>query len=226
MNSKIALVFCGQGRSVESAYESIKEKIIDVYNPDIYCHLWWDDSIEKNGYHGHNRDYRTPKELPSLIKNYYNPKKFLIQPPISDWNTPDLINIKCSSKETFISQLYSIQESFNLLNWSEYDFIIKCRYDLKIINFPNLYLLDNKKFYTGFNNGEFYYDDPYFFSDLCYILPNNMKKYMQIIDNINNFSMFSDCVPEHILFDTLKLLNLTEKMVRFSSNEFHCDVIR
>jgi hypothetical protein len=223
---KVALVFCGQGRSVVQASNSIKEKIIDVYNPDIFCHLWWDEHIEKSGYDGHNRHYAVSENLLNFISSFYKPKNFLFEPPITNWNSSELMNFNCPDHQTFLSQFYSIQKAFNLLEWSQYDFIIKMRYDLKVIKFPNLENLDKNIFYTGYDNGDFYYEDPIYFSDLCYILPNNLKQFTQIIDNINTFKILNDCVPEHVIKKTFRIFDLQSRMVRLSIDDFYCDVIR
>ena len=135
---KIALVLHGQGRSILSAYKSIKKEIIDVYKPDIFCHLWWDDEIKKNGYVGYGRHYIVDKDIPKIVTELYSPKKIVVEPKITDWETPELTNLKCGHYQTFVSQLYSIQKACDLFDWSEYDFIIKCRYDLEIIKFPEL----------------------------------------------------------------------------------------
>ena len=223
---KIALVLHGQGRSILSAHKSIKKEIIDVYKPDIFCHLWWDDEIKKNGYVGYGRHYIVDKDIPKIVTELYSPKKIVVEPKITDWETPELTNLKCGHYQTFISQLYSIQKACDLFDWSEYDFIIKCRYDLEIIKFPELDKLDEKTFYTGYDNGVFYYDNPIYFSDLCYIMPNDMKQFTQFIDNLNNYKIFYDCVPEHVIEKTVQILNFHKKMVRMSINDFYCDVIR
>lgn len=208
------------------AYKSIKEKIIDVYNPHVYCHLWWDANIKENGYHSYNRHYSVPNNTPEIIEKLYSPKKFLIEEEIKDLSTYTLNLISCPSMLTFLSQLISIQKSLSLFDWSDYDFILKWRYDLEVIKFPDLSKLDKTKFYTGYNDKSHYYDDPNFFSDLSYILPNDMKQYSQVISNMHSLKIYHTCVPEHIMSDTLKRLNLREKMIRLPSEEFYCDVIR
>jgi len=223
---KVAVFICGQGRNVLNSFESIKKNILDVYDTDVYCQLWWDDEIKNNGYDGLFKHYDVQPDLPELINKLYSPKKFLIEPPINNWGKPELENFRCPSKEPFLSQFYSVQNASNLFNWDEYDFIIKCRYDVNVIKIPNLHTLDKTKMYTGFDNGEFYYDDPYYFSDILYILPNHMKQFTQIIDNLNNFKQYDDCVPEHVFVNQVKNLNIMSNIIRLNIDEYSCNVIR
>lgn len=231
---KIALILNGQGRTnpLTSAYPSIKKNILDVYNPDVFCHLWWDDDIIKNGYKGSHHNFLVDINTPEIIKNLYSPKKMLIQPQINVWTHPDLLGINCPSKETFISQLYGLQQVSNLFNWSDYDFIIKWRYDLEVVNFMNLNELDKTKLHTFCHilneKGEI---DPFypnnFFDDTGYILPNDIKQFLQIIDNINDLKLYNEnCVPENILTKTLELLGLNFKLKRYHLNKFYGKILR
>jgi hypothetical protein len=232
---KVALILSGQGRSsLKSSFNSIKKHILDVYDTDVYCHLWWDEEISKNGFYVglQNTTYSTDNNMPEIIKNLYSPKKMLIQPQINVWAHPDLLDINCPSKESFISQLYGLQEVSNLFNWSDYDFIIKWRYDLEVVNFMNLNELDKTKLHTFCHvlneNGET--DLPFptnFFDDPGYILPNDMKQFLQFIDNINDLKLYgSDCVPENIISRTLELLGLNYKLKRHHINKFYGNILR
>lgn len=213
---KIAIVFSGQGRWAEYAYSSIKEKILDKYDVDVYCQMWWDDEIKENGYVGSRRTYDVPNDLPKIVERLYNPKQFLIN------KSSDLSEYPYGHLP-FVSQFVGIQRACNLFDWSQYDFIVKMRYDLEVYNFPDLHLLDKTKFYTGCDDGSFYYDDLDFFSDLSYILPNDMKQFTQVIDNVitNRLQIIS---PEQVLFTTLKLLNFRDRMIRLSWQQYGCDI--
>ena len=48
---KIALMLHGQGRNLINGFNSLK-KILDNYDVDVYCQVWWDDNIKSNGYVG------------------------------------------------------------------------------------------------------------------------------------------------------------------------------
>lgn len=232
---KVALLLSGQGRnSLKECFNSIQKHILDVYDTDVYCHLWWDEETSKNGYYvgSQNAIHQTDKNIPEIIKRLYSPKKILIQPQINVWEHPDLLNINCPDKESFISQLYGIQQVSNLFNWSEYDFIIKWRYDLEVVNFLNLNEIDKTKFHSFCHilneNGET--EPPYpnnFFDDPGYILPNDMKQYLQFIDNINELKLYDgNCVPEGILTKTLELMGFNPKLKRYHINIFYGKIVR
>lgn len=53
---KLACLFYGQPRFLENkdAYRSIKELIIDRYNADVYCHMWYAGT---RSHYGHNDAY-------------------------------------------------------------------------------------------------------------------------------------------------------------------------
>ena len=69
---KVAIFICGQGRNVLNSFESIKKNILDVYDTDVYCQLWWDDEIKNNGYEGHFVHCDVQPDLPELININFN----------------------------------------------------------------------------------------------------------------------------------------------------------
>jgi len=134
----IALLICGQARYYKDGYKSIKENIIDKYNPDIYIHTW----KYKNNY-----AYSAPWNNLGKIKiddndindyiKLYNPKKYKIEnslekiPLTKDYE-------RTSSKYTkYNYYLYSLNECYNLIeNKLDYDIYIIVRSDVIIYNFP------------------------------------------------------------------------------------------
>jgi hypothetical protein len=96
----------------------------------------------------------------------------------------------------------------------------------------NLNELDKTKLHTFCHvlneNGET--DLPFptnFFDDPGYILPNDMKQFLQFIDNINDLKLYgSDCVPENIISRTLELLGLNYKLKRHHINKFYGNILR
>lgn len=232
---KVALLLSGQGRSsLKKCFTSIKKHILDVYDTDVYCHLWWDEKTSNDGFYVgfQNVIYPTEKDMPQIIKNLYSPKKMIIQEQIDVWSHPDLLNINCPDKESFISQLYGLQQVSNLFDWSEYDFIIRWRYDLEVVNFLNLNELDKTKLHTFCHvldeNGETGPPFPkHFFDDPGYILPNDMKQFLQFIDNVNNLKIYdSNCAPENITNKSLELLGFDYKLKRYHINKFYGNIVR
>jgi len=60
-----------------------------------------------------------------------------------------------------------------------------------------------------------------------YILPNDMKQYLQFIDNVDNLKLYgSDCVPENISTKTLELLGFNNKLKRYHINKFYGNILR
>jgi hypothetical protein len=137
---KIALLICGQSRFFKKGYESIKEKIIDQYNPDIYIHTW----KYKNNY-AYSSQWNNLGKIKideNDINEYielYKPIKYKIE------NSLDSIPLtrnyeKTSSKYTkynFYSYLYSLNQCYNLIeNKQDYNIYIIIRSDVMIYNFP------------------------------------------------------------------------------------------
>jgi len=136
----IALLICGQSRFFKGGYKSIKENIIDIYNPDIYIHTW----KYKNNY-----AYSAPWNNLDKIKidendiseyiNLYKPKKYKIENSLE--NIPLKNNYeRTSSKYTkynYYSYLYSLNQCYHLIeNKSDYNIYIIIRSDVMIYNFP------------------------------------------------------------------------------------------
>ena len=97
------------------------------------------------------------ENTPELIVELYKPKKIIVT---NDFyfgeENNDLYreltrfkNIECG--ETFFSlcQLKGISEVSNLFDWSEYDFIVKMRYDCGFEKFPDLINLEKNKIYAA-----------------------------------------------------------------------------
>ena len=42
---RIALCLSGQPRFFEKCSQSLIDNLIDIYNPDIFAHAWWDDNL-------------------------------------------------------------------------------------------------------------------------------------------------------------------------------------
>ena len=130
---KIALLLFGQARFVEQCYEKIKSDILDIYNPDVYCHMWWDDDIKNNGYVGNKGNYLVPSDTPKIVTDLYSPKKIIIEEPFKNREGVNDIFIKypeleylskIPSAEHYLSQIYSLQKVSELFDWKNYDFII------------------------------------------------------------------------------------------------------
>lgn len=169
---KVALLFFGQPRYVDNIdiIETYKKSILDKYETDVFCHMWWKETGGEYDYSSWSKIDKCPisKNAPEIITNNYNPiiigiedpktfefptnaKKFVDDkftgkhPDGNHWNSKNYSNV--------MSQLYSIKSVTNILNsYSDeikinYDWIVLARYDTVLINFPNLNHCNPDKFY-------------------------------------------------------------------------------
>ena len=68
-NLNIALLITGQIRNAKESYPSIKEKILDVYNPDVFIETWSNSSKIISHFNGLLENDSTLDE----IEKMYNP---------------------------------------------------------------------------------------------------------------------------------------------------------
>ena len=211
---KIALLLCGQARFFKDGYKSIKEKIIDIYNPDIYIHTW----KYKNNY-----AYSAPWNYLGKIKidendineyiDLYKPKNYKIEKSLE--TTPLKNNYeRTSSKYTkynFYSYLYSLKECYNLIeNKSDYDIYIIVRCDVIIYNFPEPNL-EYIQLWNRFPDREEVLETmivsiPYKFIDIYLELINNLDNYYEKGYSFNYEEMTHAHFKEQNLYiNTLKL---------------------
>jgi hypothetical protein len=224
---KIALLLCGQARYFKDGYKSIKENIIDKYNPDIFIHTW----RYKNKY-----AYSAPWNNLGKIKidlddineyiELYKPKKYMIENSLETIPlTKDYI--KTSSKYTkynFYSYLYSLNKCYNLIeNKSDYNIYIIVRSDVIIYNFPEPNL-DYIQIWNRFPYREEVIDTmivniPYKFIDIYIDLINNLDIYYEKGYSFNYEEMMHAHFKENNLYNnTLKLNETIFKWGYFRNN--------
>ena len=241
---KIALLLHGQLRLLHEVFDDIKEKILDVYKPDVYCQVWWDEDIEKNGYTSINKKYIPPENAIKELKKLYNPKKLRIDKNYktiiengNEWNSeiyrdyPKLLSYKMNPNVAdYFGQFLSIQNVSNLVNWGDYDFIVKWRYDFRPINFPDLKKLNRTKFYTQTDSHGTLSHKNDEFLDTCYIIPNDMENYLDIFNYLNEDAQNKDgcqsiapnrsCCPESVYGHYLNKLNYLDRLIKLPYEEF------
>lgn len=113
---KTALILSGHLRCFKDCYESLKRNVLDVTNCEVFMHLY--DS----------EDTEDAIEL-------YKPTKYIVVDPLQ--SASYLIDPVCriyKASETDVDGVFSmwnnINKSFGLVN-SDYDCVIKGRYDIK-----------------------------------------------------------------------------------------------
>ena len=161
----------------------LKKFIIDKYNVDVYCQAWYNNNSDRH-------------QTQQKILERYSPKAILMQPNLThrksfkDEVYPELGKIHNMNVnrhyDSYFSQFLSIKNVSNMFDWSQYDFIIRARYDRTIIvNFPDLNFLDKSKFYAAGHYNVFK-DAPIFFRDFIFIMPNTFKFYCDAFDYIRD----------------------------------------
>ena len=164
-NIKIALCLFGYPRMYKESYESIKKCLLDKYNVDVYCHLWWekDSKIPIAQWNLNKQKNIIMKEdIIENIKRLYNPKKLIVENPKNFNHILDEKVVKIYSElykevgdinkirleyciKSNPSMFYSMTESTNMVNYNNnYDFVIRTRYDICLNEtyLPDIHILD------------------------------------------------------------------------------------
>lgn len=156
---KVALLLFGQPRGIdkEDVLLSHKKFILDKYDTDVYCHMWYSPSQSNYEVSTHAGSTSTAviQGSDSIIRTRYNPKEMRVEPPrVFDCETyirafESTGEFKCSANfPNYISQIYSVEQVAKLCMESklQYDMIVVARYDLVIDSFPELDELNPKFF--------------------------------------------------------------------------------
>lgn len=183
----VALLFYGKPLYINNndIHKNLKEKILDKYNTDNFCHLLFSYS---------NNNDKIPYNSINIVQEKYKPNHLEIFNP-ELINTDVKYNIKNISKNDasdYLKDMYSIQCVARMLKkWMEYykkdyDIIILLKYNKIINEFIDLSKLDMNKIYSINNkldesflifNKKFFdwslniYDD---------ILKNELDKYIEL----------------------------------------------
>ena len=138
---KLALCFYGLPRYSDYTLETLKKYLLDLYDIDVYAHLWWSDEMIGQYKHRCSHDVWEADTIIKL-KEKLNFKKLFTEPQIkfdiSDYKPtspePELNNLSeiiCKDHIFgIISKWNSVYRAFSLIdNPSDYDFIIMARID-------------------------------------------------------------------------------------------------
>ena len=153
-NLNIALLITGQIRNAKESYPSIKEKILDVYNPDVFIETWSNSSKIISHFNGLLENDSTLDE----IEKMYNP--YIISSEEYNNQKNQHFSKLCIEKhcynetkpENVYAMHYKIKKGFSLIKNNQlieknYDLVIKTRFDIKLESFINLYDINPKKIY-------------------------------------------------------------------------------
>lgn len=138
---KIAICFYGLPRYSEYTLSTLKKYLLDLYDIDIYAHLWWSNEMIGQYKHRSSEDIWEADTI-DILKNKLHFKKLFTEPQIkfdiSDCKPcspePDLCHLpEIICKDTIfgvVSKWHSVHKAFSLIdNVNDYDFIIMARLD-------------------------------------------------------------------------------------------------
>ena len=153
-NLSVALLITGQIRNAKESYSSIKEKILDVYNPDVFIETWSNSSKIVSHFNGVLENDTTIDE----IEEMYRPCVILSEE--YDEQKEKFFSKLCLGKklhvetkpENVYAMHYKIKKGFSLIEGyhsigKKYDLVIKIRFDIKLESFIDLYEVNPKKIY-------------------------------------------------------------------------------
>lgn len=149
---KVAILLSGQPRFLEGpGYLSIKEKILDKYDCDVFCHVWWSEKEKtyETAPWSNLGKYPVPEDVPAIIERLYKPRKLRIDPSLDVTQyTADYERVYHPSARYNLTSMYlSMKRSYELLEeyqketGKEYDWVIRLRYDAILTAFPDLNVL-------------------------------------------------------------------------------------
>jgi len=233
---KVVLCLSGQPRYIKECYDSLYSTIIKPYNPDVYAHMWWDDSYVGEKFKFHALD-TYEENMQEVFMQYFQKSITKFEKKIDfDISKYDLQNGEMSkmlgphhrelwSKEVIFKQLsmwYSVRESFDLIN-EDYDVYIRARTDLLYKKPIDLSITDSIQI-DDFENKE----------QLCDWFAigakEEFKKYCSVYNFIDQISQNKVVISTRILREALSLqdCNVTVKdygvnIFREYKKPFHMD---
>lgn len=119
---RIALLLFGFLRSYKHNYQSLKENILDKYNPDIFIHISEDEKRDDR----YINDNSNLLEQIKTVMKLYNPISFICEQEIADKSTINSIT-KYYYK---LYQVNSLKKKYERLHNFEYDVVITLRPDI------------------------------------------------------------------------------------------------
>ncbi len=156
---KVAILLSGQPRFVEGqGYATIKSKILDQYDCDVFCHFWWNPE----GGNYITAPWSTLGALPipptalDDIQRLYQPKKIQWNLPLDPRGITKIYPRTCHPSNSYnLPSMYkSMQKSYDLMleHMAEtgvtYDWVIRLRYDAILTRMPDLSTLDPTYLYA------------------------------------------------------------------------------
>jgi len=159
---KVAVGFYGQPRfvNVAAVVNSIKSKILDRFDCDVFAHLWYDPnavSYDAGSWSNLGKD-PVLYDAPAIFQRLYNPVKMIIEKPrrfkfywekeyLDKYFTGKNPHWNADNYSNVLSQFYSIEQVYKLIYYhpeENYDFLVLIRTDLIMEDFPDLNQLPSR----------------------------------------------------------------------------------
>lgn len=225
MVGKVAILLSGQPRFLQGAgYKSMKEKILDKYDCDVFCHVWW--TSQGGSYDtapwSTLGNYAMPDKVPETIEKLYAPKKLRVDEPLpKEGNTVSYERVYHPSVRYNLPSMYlSMKRSYELLEeyveetGTTYDWILRLRYDAILTAFPDL---------ASLNKGFIYAPDYSQYHKMVgnnglILAPKYASKIMKIYDCMESVYssgvIFNDenMVTKHILSEKIPICILEKRI--------------
>jgi len=201
---KAALLICGQPRTMEFCYPSIKAHILDVYKPDVF--ICSDEQKERlvELFNPVNIDIRTQEEIDIEIKvlrgKYVYPKD-------------EIVPHKDLSISWKVYRAAQMKREYESLNGFEYDVVFITRFDVKFKSIQEVREIEENKIYVP-KVGAYWYTPPDtpgihwhgYSTHLCWMSSQVADKISRLyFFGENNYQLASvhnkqwGYIPEHVL---------------------------
>lgn len=229
---KIAVLISGQPRFLRSTgFKSIKEKLLDKYDCDVFCHFWWNSeggSYITAPWSGLGT-MKMSNSAESDIIQLYRPKKIKWDLPI-DPKTITKSYPRTTNSSTWYnlpSMYTSMKKSYELLTnyieetGTEYDWVIRLRYDAILTSFPDLnklqkgflYDCDYSQFHNSYGNNGLI---------MSYDIASIIMNIYDFLDEIYDRGvLFND---EQLVTGLIKMKNIPAKIL--PKDKFYIDLCR
>ena len=147
---RIALCLSGQLRNVKSGFRFINENIIQNYDVDTYVHTYWNQSQVNKSFTPFHNEPQNTTALQDVL-DLYKPRIMTSEPP----KQFDLKTYQANQFEgpyrvyaslSMFSSIYNCYKT--IINLKDYDFIVRCRFDLGIMTKIDFTKLEPTKLYT------------------------------------------------------------------------------
>lgn len=222
---KIALCLSGQPRYIKECYQYIEKYILEPFNPDIYAHMWWDDSYIGKIFKFHALD-QYEENMKDVFNSYFPNANVCFEKQVDfNINNFDLDNGEMSlelgankhmwSKEVIFKQYsmwYSVLKSYELIN-KDYDIYIRARTDL----------IYNQ--HLELDNSILRIDDYENKSQLCdWFATGNKNDFAKYC---NTFNLIDEISNNKVIKSTTLLReSLNKQFCNFSISNFRVDIFR